>query len=276
MVFFVILCRHDEFCISEETTAAESEEAGGLHSHAYVEALFVLAGECELFIKEKMYRLHRNYMIIIPNGVKHRTISSAKCRKLFVALPLHYIHVFLAPAFNDLLFARALKLSLDETRFAKSVYQKICGECALNDKYSQDMLKSCVLEFFVTFSRNIENNRLFEKEATVIDEIIVFLTQHYAEEIGLKTVSQQFFVSRSYLSRLFKAKTGRGFNEYLNKIRIEQAKILLKTTALPITEIAFGCGFNDSNYFSKVFSRAEGTSPHLFRKGVGGHEETTD
>ena len=74
-------------------------------------------------------------------------------------------------------------------------------------------------------------------------------------------------VSAEHLSRSFKRETGFGFKEYITLLRLKNAEELLKTRKnMSISEIAFLCGFNDSNYFSDKFKRTYGISPLNFRK----------
>lgn len=258
---------------SVETEAAASDEAdspGGAVSHHYTELLFLLAGECEVYIDEKIYKLRRNYMIIIPAGTKHRVVPGPlKCKDVAICIPQSYINLALATDFSSILYKRAVKLDSGEVKFAKMMFEKINGELAAQDKYSTDIIKNMVLEFFVRFLRTLKNDSTFNKDISLIDKITCYLLEHYSEDLDQKAVAQSFYISRSYLSKLFKAKTGRGFNEYLNKIRIEQAKTALKTTSLPVTDIAFNCGFNDSNYFSKIFKKVEGVSPLNYRRTGG-------
>ena len=80
----------------------------------------------------------------------------------------------------------------------------------------------------------------------------------------LASLSQRFGVSPSYLSRSFKKLTGVGLNEYINISRITAAEKLLQSGNLSITEVAFSCGFNDSNYFAAVFKRVRGVTPKKY------------
>lgn len=263
----MIIYEKNDFCIRENTAEDGVGQAAQAHSHAFVELMFMLSGECELFVKDKLFALHRNGMILLPGGVRHRLLScSSKSRSLTIAVPMSYIDLLLSSDVSDYLYNRALKLGSEELKTARAIYTDIVKECTQPDKYSEQVLKNRILDFFVYFLRRADRDETLEKEVTLIDEVAAYLMAHYNEEIGLKTVAQQFFVSRSYLSRLFKAKTGRGFNEYLNRIRIEQAKQQLLTTDLSVTDIAFACGFNDSNYFSRAFKKAEGVPPHSYRK----------
>lgn len=258
----------DELYILENSVESEAALSNEPHSHNYVEVLFLQSGECEIYIEEKIYKLHKNYMIIIPNGLKHKLLPGpSKCKNLKLSIPLNYMNLTLAADFNDILYKRAIKLDSDEVKFIKAKFETINIECSLNDKYSSEILKNLILEFFVSFLRDLKNDRDFEKEISLVDEITMYLFEHFSDDLNQKSIAQMFYISRSYLSKLFKAKTGRGFNEYLNKIRIEQAKISLKTTTVPVTEIAFSCGFNDSNYFSKSFKKFEGVSPLNYRNG---------
>ena len=89
---------------------------------------------------------------------------------------------------------------------------------------------------------------------------------HYADNLSLENVAEKFNLSRSYLSKKFKTATGFGFKEYIINVRIQNACRLLLETDKSITDIAFECGFNDSNYFGDAFRKAKGISPHKYRK----------
>ena len=69
----------------------------------------------------------------------------------------------------------------------------------------------------------------------------------------------------SYFSTVFKNAAGLSFKEYLNKVRIEESKILLQNTDFSIIDIAVAVGFEDQSYFSKVFKKYTGTTPKQFR-----------
>ena len=74
-------------------------------------------------------------------------------------------------------------------------------------------------------------------------------------------------VSPEHLSRTFKRETGFGFNEYLTLVRLQHAELMLRDrSAKSISDIAYSCGFNDSNYFSDRFKKAYGIPPLRYRK----------
>ena len=114
----------------------------------------------------------------------------------------------------------------------------------------------------------LENCRQFvqNRENNVIRQAKNFVTQHYAESISLAQVAKHVCLSTSYFSTLFKTETGVGFVEYLQHIRIEQAKKLLKTSKMRIADIAEKVGYRDIKFFNKIFVKETTVTPSEYRK----------
>jgi YesN/AraC family two-component response regulator len=104
----------------------------------------------------------------------------------------------------------------------------------------------------------------------LMQEIATYIYNNFDKKITLDDIAVKFNISRSYLSKKFKQTTGFGFKEYLVDVRVKNACRLLLETNESITDIAFECGFNDSNYFGDAFRRIKGVSPNKYRK----NEET--
>ena len=108
------------------------------------------------------------------------------------------------------------------------------------------------------------------------DEVLTRVLQHieknYHRPISLEELAQVSHCSRSYISHMFKAKTGHTLREYTNLLRLEEAKKILLGTAASITEAAARAGFENSNYFSLLFRRQTGMSPSQYRRSGGGME----
>lgn len=112
----------------------------------------------------------------------------------------------------------------------------------------------------------------YRKENSVIkptdfhEEVLLYIKEHRTTDISSEDICKHFACSRSYLSHQFKKKCGMSIREYLNQLRIEDAKTLLINSKLNVTEISIAVGFNDSNYFSKIFKKLTGISPAQYRK----------
>lgn len=108
--------------------------------------------------------------------------------------------------------------------------------------------------------------RYNSSEDTIITHAIEFIRQYYNTKIGVSDIADFCHCSESYISHIFKKRTSININTYINKIRIEFSKNYLITTKDSISEIAINAGFNDPNYFSRVFTDLIGIPPTEFRR----------
>ena len=92
-----------------------------------------------------------------------------------------------------------------------------------------------------------------------------YINDHH-NKTGLEDLCRTFHRSRSYISHIFKKKTGMTLKSYCNRLKTEDAKRLLSVTDMPITEIAFAVGFSDVSYFIYVFRNFTGITPLQWRK----------
>lgn len=97
-------------------------------------------------------------------------------------------------------------------------------------------------------------------------QVLQYVNRCRSQNITSEDICKHFSCSRSYMSTQFNRFAGKTLRQYLNELRINDAKILLKNTDLSVTEIAFSVGFNNSNYFSDLFKKEVGKSPLQFRK----------
>lgn len=99
-----------------------------------------------------------------------------------------------------------------------------------------------------------------------VHKIIAYLNVHYTEELSLSYLAEQYNIESTYLSRLFKKETGETLISYIIKKRIEHAAELLSETAYSINEVASMVGYDDYNYFNRVFKKTVGISPGEYKK----------
>ena len=79
-------------------------------------------------------------------------------------------------------------------------------------------------------------------------------------------MAEHTFVSTYYISRMFKKEMGKNFVDYLNEIRIEKAKEMLRDVRFKTYEVAEQVGIPDAHYFSKLFKKYVGVTPTEFRE----------
>jgi len=93
-----------------------------------------------------------------------------------------------------------------------------------------------------------------------------YIDANFHRDISLEEVSRATGLSPQYFSRFFKEETGENFIDYLTRVRITEAKRLLKDQKLSIKEVSYQVGYNDPNYFSKIFKKVTGLSPSGFKE----------
>lgn len=104
------------------------------------------------------------------------------------------------------------------------------------------------------------------KTTSLFEAIRQYIDTHFRENISREFLAKMFYISPNYLSFLFQNEGKIGLNEYLNHIRLEYAKSLLKGYELNVKEIALDAGFKDSNYFCRIFRKKTERTPTEYRR----------
>lgn len=133
------------------------------------------------------------------------------------------------------------------------------------------LLKAYLLEILYTvYSSLVKDNpsnnnaRGFEKIKKAFD----YINEQYANKINVHDLAVLCSLSTNYFASLFKQQTGYAPNEYIIRVRIEKAKMLLTKSEDTISEISEKIGFGDMHYFSYYFKKIEGMSPSQYRQSV--------
>lgn len=110
-----------------------------------------------------------------------------------------------------------------------------------------------------------QNGHREERIPQVIFSVSEWIKENYYKTITVLQLANEFGYQADYLSVLFKKHMGSTLVQYVNKIRMENAKRLLADYGLPIKETAYACGFLDEKYFMKVFKKTEGLTPTQYK-----------
>lgn len=170
------------------------------------------------------------------------------------SLPVNLLKYLLSDIRNTLLKARfalpqdadpeAVKV-LDE-RFNEHLTFKLCEDLALS---------LC----------NLFGNK--EDDNTLSATIEKYIKENYKDpSLGLNKISDEFQISESYFSHMFKEKTGVNFSTYLENIRMTEAARLIKETNISLNELYIAVGYNNSNTFRRAFKKVYGVTPSAMRE----------
>ena len=101
----------------------------------------------------------------------------------------------------------------------------------------------------------------------MFEQITAYLEKNFENpDLSQSLVAGEFNLTPNYFSTLFHQEVGVTFRDFLTNLRIDRAKVLLCTTNIKISEIAFYCGYKDAHYFSYIFKKKVGQTPSQFRR----------
>lgn len=110
----------------------------------------------------------------------------------------------------------------------------------------------------------------------IINRVEAYIQAHFRENINREDVAAIAYITPNYLSKQFRSKKGMNLREYINQIRVEEAKRLLLTTNLSVSEVAGLAGYENISYFSTVFRKQTGMSPVDWRNSENANGEKHD
>jgi AraC-like DNA-binding protein len=156
------------------------------------------------------------------------------------------------------------RIALAQVEQLADEMEKECMEKAAGYEVA---LRAKLLELIVFLSRSYSTAETTEARALLrVGHVIGALENDFSRDWKLDDLLTIAHMSRSNLMRVFRKATGQTPVDYLIRLRIQKAAALLRTADESITEIALGCGFSDSNYFTRQFHKLLGESPTAYRK----------
>lgn len=247
------------------------------HYHNAYEIYYLFSGSRKFFINDSIYNINKGDLVLISKGALHRTTyrSDKGHERMFIYFSDEYLKMLfkrygkedVVNCFNHPLTV----IPLSHRDYIEDLLKKLENEFKNSDTYSPTLLQGYLNEliiFLIRYQKFCDTSSVehIDKADEVIQQAARYILNNYNNAITLKAISEYVNMSSSYFSRRFKETTGFGFKEYLLNVRIKKASELLLEAKDPITDIAFKCGFNDSNYFGDVFKKVKGISPLQYRK----------
>ncbi|WP_159887801.1 helix-turn-helix transcriptional regulator [Paenibacillus puerhi] len=251
----------------------------GPHAHPYYEMFYVMEGERIFFLNETVYSLQKGDMILInPNDPHRSTYSEAlKCDRILVNFTEDFIQSEVARADVRLLPldrpSRLFRFSVNEQATVEELLQRMLYECQDQEEGCSAYVRASLVQLLVLMYRHERkpNQHLTHSAHPMhqkVSEIAAYVTEHYAAGLTLNEIAKRFYISPSYLSRIFRSITGFHFKEYVQLVRIREAKRLLRETSLPIGSIGETTGFGHTANFNVTFKKITGSTPGHYRKSM--------
>ena len=137
----------------------------------------------------------------------------------------------------------------------------------INNTETADDIRNVSKKFIKKYCLLAKNHSLHQY-SEVVHKSISYIEIHYADELSLSILASNLHVTKNYLSAVFKKQLGKTVTEFIHEVRTDKAIFLLNSTKLPINDISIVCGYEDSNYFCRVFKRRYKISPRQYRNNL--------
>lgn len=138
-------------------------------------------------------------------------------------------------------------------------------QAIVNTLYSLETVQKYYQQFFINITNMLSSENIYIN-GELIDKIKRYIDHNYEKDLTRDFVASLFYINSSYLSQLFKKKTGKKFIDYLNDIRIEKAKDSLRKTDKKMYQISKAVGYDNPKYFFRIFKKKTGLTPEQYRE----------
>ena len=162
------------------------------------------------------------------------------------------------------------RLTIRGMSLARGVIKQLVVESRKSDLLSRQLTEALFLQLALILQRHryaSDPDRPYQlPEGEQLDLLMSAIRGHLATPFNLEMFCQQNHLTERTLKQLFRQQTGMTIGQYLRQIRLCEARHLLRSSDMLIGEVASRCGFDDSNYFSVVFTRETGMTPTHWRQ----------
>lgn len=236
------------------------------HNHTGFEVYYMREGKCHYFINDASYDIVSGDVILIPEGTLHATTYGSKpCTRLLINFDSRMISSEVLESIKNMGY---LYRNPNTVNIIDNMFDGIEREYLQGDRISKISLRDYAEALLILMLRN-QPQKVARENNTIVEAAVKYIQSNYMSTIRLADVAKMLSVSEEHLSRTFKKEITFGFSEYITLIRLQKAEHMLKNEpSRAITEVAYACGFNDSNYFSYKFKKAYGVTPSEVRDGA--------
>ena len=243
------------------------------HAHDFLELYYFLDGSVTYYIEDQVYDLCPGDLLIIPAGKMHRPVIAnehAAYERMVLWITPQYLQGIDSPA-GDLQknlqkvgeHGYCVPFRGDETVFVTALLKKLLY-MQKNDTDPKFCAGAVELYLWTIFRSYGVIDTTHRNETQVIPQVILYITEHFGEPLTLEDIAAEFFVSKSYLNRHFKAYTNSTVYAYIMALRLTHARRMLRE-GIPAVEAGRECGFSDYSTFYKAFKTQTGLSPQQFK-----------
>lgn len=252
-----------------------------LHHHDFYEIYFFLSGEVKYIIEGKIYKLLPGDVVIINSNELHQPLfedSTKSYERIVLWITKEFVKSLstdmtnLSRCFEDpgLCSNNVLRLPLEVQQSLKLTFIKLLDASDVkgygSDIYSKVYVSDILLiinQMLINKEKNTHQIRVNTKKDALIQSVIAFIDENINRDTSLDEIASKLYISKFYLSRVFKAHTNTTIHRYIVQKKLICAKELI-LESIPLTEVYKRVGFGDYCNFFRAFKAEYGITPKEF------------
>lgn len=248
------------------------------HYHDSYEIAFYIEAKLNIFVRDKNYPISAGDIVFIDEYDIHKVIYSKDMR--YTRYVINFRRDFIIDLLNalktesvlDSLLNRDYKrvsINLKQTsnleESFKHLYNTYLETSVKDTDIHNAKIKSQLILLLIKinelFSQRKPISQAYGKKDYLVQQIVNYIDINYAKPINLDLLEKEFYVSKFYLSHVFKELTGFPVVEYILQRRVLEAKKMLHDGSKDILDISLECGFNNLQHFYRVYKRIMHETP---------------
>ena len=274
---------HQDFYINQ-SKKTDIFNMSSFHIHKMYELYYLTEGARKYFIDDSIYLVNAGSLVLIDTDSVHKTahMGDTSHSRIVVNFSASFLES-LSPEINALDLTSVFKtkftvlpLSFKYKLLIEGILTKLLDLHTLADKENSSAYTKITSQLLLTElliyvkeyismleQKDYDSHQLVNNK---VDKIIKYIGKHFADDLTLTSIAEEFYISPFYLSKIFKRATNLSIVEYINSLRIRRAKELLETSSYKISDIAELVGFSSSSHFSRTFKLVTQLSPQQYKK----------
>jgi AraC-like DNA-binding protein/mannose-6-phosphate isomerase-like protein (cupin superfamily) len=255
------------------------------HTHSFIELVYIWAGSGCHHVNGQSFEVQRGDLLFMNVGDSHSFDVDSSMEYMNILFEPHFLtdqlstmgsaHHFLSlQLFQE--FHEHLQKPAPQVKFRGKTMVEL--EDLLDMMYGEYMAKKSgyrlMLHGYATLLlgkmfRTVQDNMRSSELRDVYDmlpSLLTYIEQHYAGRITLQDLAKQSYYSPYYISKVFKECFGFTFTEYVQQIRLREAKRMLLETEVSVESIGRSVGYADKTQFFRLFKQTFGMTPQQLRK----------
>ncbi|MCR3761772.1 AraC family transcriptional regulator [Clostridium felsineum] len=251
------------------------------HWHEHLQFFYYTSGTAILNCNHKEIKVVTDDLIIVNSNELHDCINTCTNLSYYVIrVDLSFLFSnqtdccqakFLTPlAENLILFKNLIRTDTTANNYIKEIIKEYFEKNLGYELYIKGLFYELIVYLMRNYIEKILTKKQFDMRVnnlTRFSKTIKYIEDNYCSKIDLNTLAKITNMSTYHFCRSFKALTGNSPINYINRLKINKALSLLRKGELNVTEVALNCGFNDINYFSRLFKKYNNISPREVKKG---------